>query len=310
MRVKKGKDFYPYLYILPAMVIILTFRFLPIVFTFVSSFYDVKLRGLGRFIGFANYSELITNPDFWRSLLWTVYFSLGVVPLGIILSLSFALFLNQKIKRLGIYRTAYFIPVVTSTVAVAMVWKWIYHKDGLFNNLIGAQGFDWLNEYRGIFVVLFEQIGINLPSWLGGPSVALTAIIIMSIWKGLGYNIIIFTAGLQNIPNELYEAGKIDGTNGWQSFRYITWPMLSPTTFYILIMSTITSFQAFAQVNLMTEGDPIVGTQIIVHYLYDKGFGAAPRYGYASAIALVLFFIILGMTIIQKTFLEKKVHYG
>jgi ABC-type sugar transport system permease subunit len=152
-------------------------------------------------------------------------------------------------------------------------------------------------------------LGFEKLQWLESPYLAMPSIILMSIWKGLGYNVIIFLAGLQNIPKTLYEAGKIDGTTKWQSFRHITWPLLSPTTFFILIMSTISSFQVFAQVFMMTQGGPMKSTTVVVYYLYEQAFQKIDL-GYASAIAYGLFLIIFSMTIFQRTFFGKKVHYS
>ena len=174
---------------------------------------------------------------------------------------------------------------------------------------MGIHGFKWLEEPKGIFLLLSETFGFSLPKMFQGPSLALVAVIIFSVWKSLGYNIIIFMTGLKNIPDELYEAAQIDGASSWQQFRYITWPMLSPTTFYILLMSTIGTFQAFNQIYIMTEGGPLNTTKVIVFYLYEQAFDSH-RMGYASAISLVLFLIILALTLIQRRIAEKRVFYG
>jgi multiple sugar transport system permease protein len=281
-----------YLYILPAFSIIVSFHVLPMFLALYVSFQKWDLIGDPKFIGLRNYTDLLTSRTFYEALWNTAYFVIGSVPGGILTALLIAMLLNSKIKGLSWYRTIYFIPVITSINAVAIVWKWIYH-----------------GQY-GILNYLLSFIGISPHDWLQDPMFAMPAIILMSVWKGLGYNVIIFLAGLQNIPGHLYEAARIDGANTWQQFRNITWPMLSPITYFILVMSTISSFQVFSQVYMMTpNGGPLGKTQVLVFYLYQIGFKLF-EFGKASAIAFILFLIILTMTIIQKMFVEKKVHYS
>jgi multiple sugar transport system permease protein len=225
--------------------------------------------------------------------------------------------LNQKIKALGFYRTVYFLPVVTSLVAVSVVWKWIFHpRLGLLNyviDLMGGKPLHWLEEPRGVFELAAGAAGWGWwPDWLSGPSLALVAVIIVSVWRGIGYNIVIFLAGLQNIPDEYYEAARIDGASPRQAFWRITWPLLSPTTFYVLLSTTIVSFQVFTQIYLMTGppiGGPMGTTKVTVYYLFEKGFDAGGNMGYASAVALILFAIILTLTLIQRRLVEQRVHY-
>jgi multiple sugar transport system permease protein len=195
-----------------------------------------------------------------------------------------------------------------------MVWKWIYHPQvGLANNIltsVGIKGCDWLAEWRGIFQMFFSWVGTRSP--LKGPSLALCSLVIVSVWKGLGYNIVLFLAGLENIPTHYYEAAKVDGATRWQVFRHITWPLLSPTTFYVLIMTTIISFQMFAYVWMMTgppAGGPLGTTNVLVYYLYDHAFNFS-RYGYGTAAAFILFLIILSLTLLQRKVVERRVFYG
>ena len=229
---------------------------------------------------------------FWKSIWNTIYYAALSIPLTIFLSMGIAILLNNPIRGLGFYRTAYFIPVVTSINAVAIVWNFIYHPEiGLLNKVIG-----WF--------------GISPVAWLQDPNWAMPAIILMSVWKGLGNNIIIFLTGLQNIPKHLYEAARIDGANRWQQFVHITWPMLSPTTFFIFTMSVIGSFQVFSQVYMMTpRGGPLKSTMVVVYYLYRKAFDQF-EFGYALAMAFVLFLIIFACTLFNKLYIEKKVHYS
>lgn len=306
----------PYFYLIPAIIIVLTFRILPMIYAGVVSFCEWNVGGFQKVVWLGNYIKLWNDDIFWKSLVNTIFFSIGTVPIGLFLAMFMAIMLNQKIKALGIYRTLYFMPVVTSLVAISMVWKWIYHeKMGLANYMLGWVGIDpmlWLDEPNGIFTMLGGMFGIDWPAWLGGPSLALLAIIIVSVWKGLGYNVVIFLAGLQNIPEHYYEAATIDGANSWHRFRHVTWPLLSPTTFYVLIMTTIISFQVFTQIYLMTgppPGAPMDTTKVIVYYLYEQGFDFY-RSGYASAIAFILFMIILSLTLFQRKVVEKRVHYA
>ena len=312
---KKKFDFGPYLYILPALVIIFVFRLVPILLSFVVSFFDWSIVGVGKFIGLSNYAKLIYDAEFWQSLLNTFYLVIFVVPISLILSLLFATLLNNIKKLKSFFRSIYFIPTVTSMVAISIVWKLIFNQQtGLANFFLAKIGIDplgWLAESRGIFLLLLQNFGIEIPHYLGGPSLALFSIIIVTIWKGLGYNTIIYLAGLQNIPHVYYEAADIDGAGKIKQFFKITWPLVSPTTFYVLMMTTIITFQVFSQIYLMTGppvGGPLGTTKVIVYYLYDKGFGESNDLSYASAIALVLFAIILTLTLFQKR-LEKKVHY-
>jgi multiple sugar transport system permease protein len=311
----RWKRYSPFLYLIPAASIIIVFRLLPILSSFYISFFKWGLMK-GPFLGLGNYARMFQDPKFWQSLLNTVYFVVGMVPASLFLSLFIAVLLNKKIKAMGVFRTTYFLPVVTSLVAVSMVWKWLYHPEmGLANyflSLIGINKLLWLSESTGVVQLTLGGLGIQVPDWLGGPSLALYAIIIMSIWKGLGYNIIIFLAGLQNIPEQYYEAARIDGAGARASFWHITWPILSPITFYVLMISTITTFQVFTQIWMMTtpQGGPLGTTKAIVFYLYERGFMEDFDRGYASAIALILFLILLSLSVLQRRVVERKVHYA
>lgn len=303
------------LYILPAAAIVIVFRLVPILAAFTFSFFEIKMGALRGFVGTGHYLKLLQDPTFWHSLATTVWFVLGTVPPAIFVSLFFAMLLNQKIRALGLYRMVYFIPVVTSMVAVAVIWKWILEPEiGILNFLLGKvhlAELGWLAESRGIFEMAANTMGFSLPAWARGPSLALVTLALVNTWKGLGYNIVIFLAGLQNIPQQQYEAARIDGAGTWRLFRHITWPILSPTTFYVFIMSTIVSFQTFSLVYLMTSppGGPEDSTKVLVYYLFDKGFTPPASLGRASAVALVLFVIILTLTLVQRKVAEKRVHY-
>lgn len=302
----------PFIILLPAFTILFIFKVLPILYAFRLSFYDWGIAGERGFVGLGNYILLMKDPFFWQSFINTVYYTLFAVPLNIIFALIIASLLNRGIKALGLFRTIYFIPVVTSIVAVSVVWKWLYDPTkGLFNyflTLVGLNPLRWLEEPRGIFELILKK---DLPYALQGPSLALFSLVIMSVWKAMGYNIVIFLAGLKNIPDVYYEAAKIDGAGTWQTFKNVTIPLLSPTTFYVLIMTTIVSFQVFAPIWLMTgppPGGPLGTTSAIIYYLYQKGFEEY-QVGYGSAIAFIFFVVILAITLFQKLYLEKKVYY-
>ncbi len=302
----------PLILLAPAFLILFVFKVLPIIFAFRLSFYDWGIAGIKGFVGLKNYYYLMKDPFFWQSVINTIYYTIFAVPLNITISLFIAYLLNRGIKALGLLRTIYFLPVITSIVAVSVVWKWLYDPNrGLFNyflTLVGLHPLKWLEEPRGIFEMI---LGTNLPYILKGPSLALFSLVLMSVWKSLGYNVVIFLAGLKNIPDVYYEAAKIDGAGMWQTFRNVTIPLLSPTTFYVMIMSTIISFQVFAPVWTMTgppPGGPLGTTSVIVYYLYQKGFEEY-QVGYGSAIAFVFFLMILAITLFQKLYLEKKVYY-
>ena len=305
----------PWFYIMPAAIIILSFRFIPIIMSFIISFFDWSISGMGSFIGFTNYKILIHDSEFWNSMLNTFYLVIFVVPITIVLSLTFAVLLNQIKFLKSFFRTVYFVPFVTSLVALSIVWKIIFNQQvGLANAFLGLFGIDplrWLAEPEGIFTLLFNNIGVNLPPALGGPSLALFSIFIVTIWRGVGYATIIYLAGLQNISNSYYEAAEIDGASKIKQFFKITLPLITPTTYFILMMKTITTFQVFSQVYLMT-GPPVGGpqgtTKVIVYYIFERGFGESQNLAYASTVALVLFVIILSLTLLQRR-LEKHVHY-
>jgi multiple sugar transport system permease protein len=303
----------PYIYLLPGVAIIFVFRFLPMLYAFRVSFYRWGMGGAERFLGLGNYLAIIRDANFWQAFGNTVYFSVGVVPTSLFFSLFIALLLHQKIRGMHFFRTIYFLPVITSIIAVSMVWKWIYHPQvGLANtvlHLIGMQGVNWLSEWRGLVQLFFEHFNLSVP--LKGPSLALASLMIVSVWKGLGYNVVLFLAGLENIPRQYYEAAKVDGASRWQVFRHVTWPLLSPTTFYVLIMTTIISFQMFAYVWMMTgppAGGPLGTTNVLVYYLYDYAFNFS-RYGYGTAAAFILFVIIFILTLMQRKFVERRVFY-
>jgi len=270
----------------PSLAVIFVFFFLPVIAAFLMSFTDFDIYSLGnlsymRFVGLKNYQKLFENPLFWTSLKNTLYFVVIGGPLSVAVSLSAALLLNSKLVKLkGLFRLTYFLPVVTTLVAVAIVWRFIYHpRFGLLNYMLSF-------------------IGVNPIDWLGDTRFSMPAIILMAVWKNFGYNMIIFIAGLQNIPEYLYEAAVMEGANDWKQFRYITLPMLAPTTLFISIITMIGYFQLFAEPYVMTQGGPLNSTMSIVLYMYQEGFRWW-NMGYSTAIAFALFLIIFVVTMIQ-----------
>lgn len=306
-----------YLYLYPSILVLGIFHVVPVFYALVLSFYRSVSVQTDEFAGFQNFTTLWNDPLFWLTMKNTWYFVLMTVPITIVLSLGIALLLNTSIRGKGVYRTLYFLPVVTSIAAISIVWKWVYNPQwGLLNHALvhglgfrQFQGYDWLRDDQGIVEALAHRLSLELPAWAPvGPSVAMMAVVVMSVWKGLGYNVVIFLAGLQNIPRELYEVARIDGAGPWQAFRNITWPLLTPTTYFILIITTISSFQVFAQIYMLYDGLPSDSTNVIVFYMYEVGI-KNNRFGYGSAIAYVLFLIVFLLTIFQKQVVEKRVHY-
>lgn len=327
----KKNDYSAYAYVLPAASVLLIFHIFPVIYSFMLSVHQGTLKHpMKTYIGVGNYAAILEDVNFWKSMLNTVWFALSSVPMGIIIALAIAMLLNQKIKGLAIYRTVYYLPVVTSIAAVALVWKWLFDvKFGLFNQIIqwaGLKPMGWLQDSTGVFEFMASIVGLGIPETylmfepgfmremvyglMHGPSIALCSITIMSIWKGLGYNVVIFLAGLQNIPQGLYEAAEIDGANAWHKFKNVTWPLLAPTTFFVFIMSTISSFQVFVQIFMMTPfGGPERSTSVAVFYLYEKAFKTF-EFGYASALAYVVFFVIFIMTLVQRKLGDGQNHQG
>lgn len=307
-----------YLYLLPALGVVALFWLFPVILSIIISFTNWK--GLDtwstvKWVGFANYANVLMDEEFHQSLLNTFHYAMYSAPLTFIVSLIAAILLNTRIRGRSFFRTVYFLPFITTWVAISILWKYFYHRDfGLANYFLkslGLKPLQWLSEPKGIFTLLFAPLGIDIKRpLLAGPSLAMFSIILTSIWRSVGYYMIIFLAGLQNIDKSYYEAAEIDGANPWQRFLHITFPLLSPITFFILIVSLINSFKVFVPMLIMTpSGGPDNTTITIVFHLYEKGFQGLWLMGRASAVAYILFLIILGITLIQNLFLGRRVHY-
>jgi multiple sugar transport system permease protein len=274
------------MFLAPALGLIGVFFFLPVVAAFLLSVTDFDIYAVAdlsnaRWVGLDNYAALLRHPVFWTALKNTFYFALVGGPLTVAVSLGAAMLVNARLTRFrGFFRTVYFIPFVTTLVAVAIVWRYLYHPEyGLLNHLLGLAGIDPVN-------------------WLGDPRWAMPAIIVMAVWKNFGYNMLIFIAGLQSIPTELYEAAELDGAGGWRRFRHVTLPMLAPTFFFVGVVTMIGYFQLFAEPYVMTAGGPLKSTTSLVLFMYEEGFRWW-RMGFAAALAFVLFLIIMAWTAIQ-----------
>jgi multiple sugar transport system permease protein len=286
LRIPSEANTAAWFFLAPALALIGVFFFLPVAASLLLSVTDFDLYGIAnpgntRFVGFDNYARLLKTPDFWLALRNTFYFAFVGGPLTIAVSLAAALLLSSKLVRFkSFFRTIYFTPFVTTLVAVAIVWKYLYHtRYGLFNYALGA-------------------IGIGPIDWLGDPHWAMPAIILMAVWKSFGYNMLIFIAGLQAIPEDLYDAAEIDGASATRRFFSITLPMLAPTLVFVSVITMIGYFQLFAEPYVMTQGGPLRSTTSVVLLMYEEGFRWW-RMGYAAAIAFVLFIVILLATLLQ-----------
>jgi multiple sugar transport system permease protein len=298
MRASKSGGYAPYrrqalagyLFIAPAMMIFFVFTLLPVAIALYLSLtnYDVFTRI--DWVGLSNYQDIVDDEFFWRALANTTTFTAWTIPLSMGIGLGLALLLNQKLRGLGIYRTVYYVPVVTSMVAVAMIWIQLF--DPLY----------------GVISNALETIGIQGIDWLGDPNLAMPSVIVVSVWKVIGWNMLIYLAGLQGIPEYLQEAAAIDGANRWQSFFRITVPLLQPTTFFIFVTSVIGAFQVFDQVYVMTGGGPANATTTLVHQIYNAAFKAFDM-GYAAAMSFVLFGIILVISLLSMRAIRSEVAY-
>lgn len=278
-------------FLAPNMIGLTVFIVIPVIAGFFISFTEWDMLSAPEFIGLANYVELLTDDRlFWITLRNTVVYSLFVIPGSIVISLLLALALNTRIRGVGLYRTIYFLPYVSSTIAISLVWKWIMHPD-----------FGILNGFLGLF-------GAPKLGWLQDRNMALLSVAVVAIWHSAGYNMTIFLAGLKGIPRTYYEAAQIDGATYWQRFWRITFPLLTPTLFFVLVISLIGSFQVFNLVYIMTEGGPGNSTQVYVYYLWENAFSYF-RMGYASAMAYILFVIMLVITLFQVRLLGRRVNY-
>ncbi|HPF87757.1 MAG TPA: sugar ABC transporter permease [Candidatus Limiplasma sp.] len=286
-----------YSFLAPNFIGFIIITMAPILFSIVLSFINWNggvLENMS-WAGLDNFREIFTNFNFKRSDLGitlknTVLYALATVPLTIVFALSFAMLLNKAVKGASFFRFVFFFPYVASIVAVCACWNYLLMKYGIVNTFLNSIGFNFTK------------------SWTQSRSLAMWALIIVAVWRGAGYYMIMYIAGLQNIPNELYEAATVDGAKAFQKFWKITLPMLTPTTFFVTIMTTIQCFKVFDTVVLMTEGGPGRATKMLVNYIFDLSFNQI-KYGVASAVAMVLFVVVLLITIFQFRAEKKWVNY-
>lgn len=277
---KRAIKIAPYLFVAPNIILFLTFMIIPILFTFYISFQDWGILGEPDFVGLDNYTSMLTDKVFWISLWNTVYYTVGTVPFEMALGLAGAILLNRKIPLRPFFRSVFFAPVVVSLVASGLIWSWMYNPNyGLINHLLA-------------------MVGINGINWLASPAWAMPAVIITTLWVRIGYCLVIYLAGLQAIPETLYEAAEIDGANSWQKFWYMTLPLLKNTTIFVLVIEVIHGFMVFDLIYTMTNGGPGYSTTVIVQYIYQKAFVEGDM-GYASAVGTVFFLMIMSLTALQ-----------
>lgn len=281
-----------YWMVAPATILLLLFLVVPVLLAFGLSFTNARLISPNppRFVGLDNFVRAFTNdPTFVRSLVNTFLFAAVVVPLQSGLALVMAILVNQKLRFVTWFRVVYFIPVVTSIVVISILWDFMYQQDGLINSILDTLTFG----------------AVQGTNWLGNTSTALPAIIVLSIWQAVGFHMIIWLSGLQTIPEELYEAARMDGANAWQQFKDVTWPGLRSTTVFILVTITIQALGLFVQIDVMTQGGPRDATTTLVYHAVQQGYRRQET-GYGAAISLIFFVIVLVIALIQRWLTREK----
>jgi multiple sugar transport system permease protein len=288
------REWTAYLMNAPGLILFATFTLYAVVVSLWISLHDWDLiEPVRPFIGLGNYREVVDDGAFWAAIWHTVYFTVGSVLPAMAIGLGLALLLNTQMRALGLFRAMYYLPAITPLVIAAIIWKWVYNADyGLANYYLLRLG------------VIDDPV-----NWLGSRGLAMPAVMVMGIWISVGFNMIVYLAGLQAIPNELYEAADVDGASAWQRFRRITFPLVAPTTFFLLIVQTIWGMQAFDQIFVMTNGGPPGpggATTTVVYYLWQQGFRFF-RMGYASAMAYILFALLFVVSFVQFRWYLKQV---
>jgi multiple sugar transport system permease protein len=278
---RRGDVYTGVICLLPSLAVIAVFVVFPIVFSLYLSFHKWAILTPEKpFVGLANYARMLASPEFWECLRNTFLYTAGVVPLGAAASLGLALLLDRTVAGSGFFRTAFFLPTITSIIAISVVWLWVY------------------DDANGLANTLLRLVGLKPVRWLTSTRTSLLSLVIMTVWKNAGYHMVVFLAGLQAIPPSLHEAALIDGASPGQRFRYVTWPLLTPTTVFVLVTNTIFTFQVFGPIYVMTGGGPVRSTSVIVYYLYQRAF-EFQEMGYASAVAWVIFVILIALTVLQ-----------
>lgn len=270
----------PYIFISPNVIVFAMFMLFPILFAFYMSFHEWSLIGTPQFNGVENYVRMVQDTLFWQSLGHTVVFTAGTVPTSIALGLVAAMLLNRKLPGRALLRSVIFMPVIISGVVTALVAAWIF------------------NDNYGVINAVLEAVGLEPVQWLSSPTWAMPSLIVTTLWIRIGFCMVIYLAGLQGIPSEYYDAAQVDGATGWRQFRHITWPLLIPTTFLLLVINIIFSFHVFDLIYVMTGGGPGFSTTVLVQYIYEAAF-ASREMGYASAMGVVLYLLIVILTVFQ-----------
>ena len=291
--VRRSETVVAWLFSSPAIILLIVFLAIPFIMAIWLSFTDQRLipnpNLPTQFVGVRNFDRLVSDEAFLRGLLNNFYFVLVVVPIQTALALFLAILINQKIRGVNTYRTVYFAPVVTSMVVVAVIWTFLYNPAGMINSFIRVLSFGTLGPY----------------DWLLNTKLVFPAIMVLSIWQGAGFQMVIYLAGLQEIPIDMYEAAEVDGANQWHQFAHITWPLLRNTTIFVVLTTTILAFRLFDQVKVMTNGGPQNASMTTIVYVIEQGWGQL-KVGYASAISVVFFIIVLVISLLQRRVLREE----
>ena len=291
--VRRNETIVAWLFSSPAIILLLVFLAIPFLMAIYLSFTDQRLipnpNLPTQIVGLRNFIRLVDDEAFLRGVLNNFYFVFVVVPIQTSLALFLAILINQKIKGVNTYRTVYFAPVVTSMVVVAVIWTFLYNPSGMINSFVRILSFGTLGPYN----------------WLQDTKLVFPAIMLLSIWQGVGFQMVIYLAGLQEIPTDMYEAAEVDGANKWQQFVNITWPLLRNTTIFVVLTTTILAFRLFDQVKVMTNGGPQNASMTTIVYVIEQGWGQL-KVGYASAISVVFFIIVLVISLLQRRVLREE----
>lgn len=269
-----------YAFTAPALALFGMFLFVPLALTFALSFQSYGGFGNAEWIGTRNYSDIVADATFWRALFNTVVLTVFLVPITLFGGLALAMLLNRAMPARTLLRALFYVPVVISGVSAGLIANWMF------------------NETFGVINRIAEGLGLPEPSWQSSGVPAMASVILVTVWTTIGYNMVVYLAALQGVPGELYEAARVDGASWWQQVRLVTWPILRPTTFFLVVWGIITSFQVFDLVFVLTGGGPGNATTLLVTYAYSEGF-AQRRQGYAAAIGVVLYVIVMALTVVQ-----------
>jgi ABC-type sugar transport system permease subunit len=289
-RRRRRETWLGYALVAPSLALFALVYIYPVAYSAYVSVLEWDLIGPARWVGLANYRELM-SAEFWEVITNTAQYSIGVVVLSQALGLALAVLLNNRTRLGALFQASIFSSYVVSWVAVSLLWIWL------------------LDPQYGLVTYLLRLVGLGAVNWLGDHRVALWSLVLVTVWKTVGYPMVIYLAGLQAIPGDVYEAAALDGADGWRRFRHITWPLLTPTTLFLVVTLTIASFQGFDIVKIMTQGGPVTATMIYVYYIYEQAFQYF-KLGKASAAVVVFFTLILALTAVQWWFFRRRVHYA